>query len=59
MSADGPVFADPWEARTFALAVTLQDRGVFTAQEWAATVGAEGDWLSALERLVAEKQLLR
>lgn len=39
--ADGPVFREPWEAQAFALAVTLQARGVFTAAEWAETLGAE------------------
>ena len=28
--ADGPVFREPWEAQAFAMAVTLQARGLFT-----------------------------
>jgi nitrile hydratase accessory protein len=62
-----PVFAEPWEAQAFALAVALQERGVFTPAEWAAALGAEIEcdaglpyyrqWLAALERLVAEKDL--
>jgi nitrile hydratase accessory protein len=32
---DGPVFAEPWEAQAFALAVTLSDQGHFTWKEWA------------------------
>ncbi len=61
------VFAEPWEAGAFALAVSLQERGVFTAAEWADALGAEiarapdesyyRQWLAALERLVAEKRL--
>jgi nitrile hydratase accessory protein len=39
--ADGPVFAEPWQAQAFALVVALQNRGVFTAEEWAQALGAE------------------
>ncbi|HEY5796843.1 MAG TPA: nitrile hydratase accessory protein [Bosea sp. (in: a-proteobacteria)] len=39
--ADGPVFAEPWQAMVFALVVELQNRGVFTADEWAQALGAE------------------
>jgi nitrile hydratase accessory protein len=39
--ADGPVFREPWEAQAFALAVSLQQRGLFTWGEWAATLGDE------------------
>jgi nitrile hydratase accessory protein len=39
--ADGPVFREPWEAQAFAMAVALQERGVFTWSEWAAALGAE------------------
>ena len=35
-----PVFAEPWEARAFALAVHLNERGVFTWPEWAEAFGA-------------------
>ena len=38
---DGPVFREPWEAQAFALARSLQERGVFSAAEWAAALGAE------------------
>jgi nitrile hydratase accessory protein len=37
----GPVFHAPWEAEAFALAVTLNERGLFTWKEWAATLGDE------------------
>jgi nitrile hydratase accessory protein len=39
--ADGPVFAEPWEAQAFALAVALHERGVFTWPEWAAALAEE------------------
>jgi nitrile hydratase accessory protein len=32
--ADGPVFAEPWQAQAFALAVRLCDEGHFTWAEW-------------------------
>jgi nitrile hydratase accessory protein len=38
---DEPVFREPWEAQAFALAVSLQERGVFSRNEWAATLGEE------------------
>jgi nitrile hydratase accessory protein len=31
---NGPVFAEPWQARAFALVVKLVSRGHFTWQEW-------------------------
>jgi hypothetical protein len=37
----GPVFAEPWQAQAFALAVQLSDAGYFTWTEWAETLGAE------------------
>jgi nitrile hydratase accessory protein len=39
--ADGPVFREPWEAQAFGLTLSLQERGVFTWSEWAATLGEE------------------
>jgi nitrile hydratase accessory protein len=41
---DGPVFAEPWEAQAFALAVKLSEQGHFTWKEWA---GALADELKA------------
>jgi len=65
---DGPVFAEPWEAQAFAMAVKLYDAGVFTWHEWAETLGAElkaepqrayyESWLAALERLVEAKGVM-
>lgn len=37
----GPVFAEPWQAQAFALAVRLSDQGYFTWKEWAAALAAE------------------
>jgi nitrile hydratase accessory protein len=36
-----PVFAEPWEAQAFALAVKLSEQGYFTWKEWAAELAAE------------------
>jgi nitrile hydratase accessory protein len=38
---DGPVFREPWEAQAFAIAVTLNQRGLFTWSEWATVLGEE------------------
>jgi nitrile hydratase accessory protein len=35
------VFAEPWEAQAFALAVRLSEQGHFTWKEWAATLADE------------------
>ena len=37
----GPVFAEPWQAQAFALAVKLSEHGHFTWKEWAATLADE------------------
>ena len=62
-----PVFRAPWEAQAFAMVVALQERGLFTWDEWARALGRAveaqdsepegyyGCWLAAAERLVAEK----
>jgi nitrile hydratase accessory protein len=62
-----PVFAAPWEAQAFGLAVTLHERGVFSWPEWSAALAAEiardpggdyyGHWLATLERFVVEREL--
>ena len=68
---EGPVFAAPWQAQAFALALQLHERGVFTWPEWAEALseqlkaaGPKDDgsryyehWLAALEGLVTAKQL--
>ena len=37
----GPVFAEPWQAQAFALAVKLSEQGHFTWKEWASALAAE------------------
>lgn len=68
---DGPVFAEPWQAQAFALAVQLHNQGAFTWTEWAESLsrqlkaaGPADDgsryyehWLSALEQLTNDKRL--
>ncbi len=39
--AGGPVFAEPWQAHAFALAVQLSAQGHFTWKEWAAALAEE------------------
>ena len=39
--AEGPVFREPWEAQAFAMALALHECGLFTWQEWAATLAEE------------------
>ncbi len=69
---EGIVFAEPWEAKAFALVVSLYLAGHFSWPEWVATLSAEiaADkaraqetpyyqlWLSAAESLSAQKGLL-
>ena len=38
---EGPVFAEPWQAQAFALAVKLSQQGHFTWKEWSATLADE------------------
>jgi nitrile hydratase accessory protein len=70
---DGPVFPAAWAARAFAMAVALNERGLFTWTEWSKTLGprvAEATagnasdpeaywrgWLSALEDILGKKQI--
>jgi len=46
LDEEGPVFAEPWQAQAFALAVKLSEQGHFTWKEWA---GALADELKAAE----------
>ncbi len=69
---DDPVFAAPWEAQAFAMAVELHRRGAFAWPEFAAALSAEllaagaaqdghdyyRHWLAALEKLVVAKGVL-
>jgi nitrile hydratase accessory protein len=38
---NGPVFAEPWQAQAFALAVQLSAQGHFTWREWTTALAAE------------------
>lgn len=38
---DGPVFAEPWQAQAFALAVELERQGAFGWDEWVSTLAVE------------------
>jgi nitrile hydratase accessory protein len=38
---DGPIFAEPWQAQEFALALKLSEQGHFTWKEWATTLADE------------------
>ena len=38
---DGPVFAEPWQAQAFALAVKLSEQGHFTWSEWTTALAYE------------------
>ena len=68
--AEGPVFAEPWQAQAFALTLKLHEGGAFTWPEWAQALSVElaGDpdddgsryydhWVAALEGLVAGRNL--
>ena len=66
------VFAEPWQAQAFALAVALHKKGAFTWAEWAAALSAQlkgpdhggggenyyAAWLAALEALTTAKGLI-
>jgi nitrile hydratase accessory protein len=67
----GPVFAEPWQAQAFALAVALHQQGAFTWTGWAQTLAAElaadpaddgsryyDHWVAALERLATGSGLV-
>lgn len=67
-AGDGRVFAEPWHAQAFALALALHERGTFAwpefADDLAATLRADPDgeyyasWLTALERVVLARGLM-
>jgi len=38
---DEPVFAEPWQARAFALTLKLSEQGYFTWKEWATALARE------------------
>ena len=41
VDAEGPVFAEPWQAQAFALAVQLHAEGAFSWTDWAAALSRE------------------
>jgi len=41
LNTDGPVFREPWEASAFALAIKLNEAGLFAWSEWAETLSAK------------------
>jgi nitrile hydratase accessory protein len=68
--AGGPVFAEPWQAQAFALAVRLSAEGAFSWAEWAEALSRrlaadpadDGSryyehWVAALETLLAGRGL--
>lgn len=68
--ADGPVFAEPWQAEAFALTLRLHETGAFTWPEWAQALSVElardphddgsryyEHWVAALEGLVTARNL--
>ncbi len=71
LDAEGAVFNSPWEAKVFALIVSLHQQGHFEWTEWAATISDEIEqdkgsqpetpyyelWLRAAERIIAAKGL--
>ena len=38
---EAPPFDEPWQAQVFAMAVSLEQRGVFDWSEWTRALGAE------------------
>jgi nitrile hydratase accessory protein len=62
-------FGAPWEAQAFAMAVRLNEAGLFTWSEWTEQLGAAirarpsagyyENWLTALEAILETKNVLR
>ncbi len=69
LDEEGAVFDSPWEAKVFAVIVSLHQQGYFEWSEWAATIsdeialdkGREREtpyyelWLRAAERIIESK----
>ncbi|WP_296599554.1 nitrile hydratase accessory protein [Phenylobacterium sp.] len=68
--ADGPIFAEPWQAQAFAITLKLHEQGVFTWSEWAQALSVElardpaddgsryyEHWVAALELLANDRRL--
>ena len=67
---EGPVFAEPWQAQAFAMAVRLHEQGHFTWTAWAAELSRQIEaagphdtadyyehWLATLESLATTNDL--
>jgi nitrile hydratase accessory protein len=64
---EAPPFDEPWQAQVFAMAVSLNQRGLFSWSEWTKALGAEiasgpGEpyfqaWLRALEKILIAKSV--
>ncbi|WP_347554208.1 nitrile hydratase accessory protein [Robbsia sp. KACC 23696] len=61
------VFAEPWQAQVFSMAVSLSEAGYFSWPEWVARFACEPEeqgkayferWLAALEGIVNERNLV-
>ena len=60
-----PLFAEPWQAKAFALTMHLHERGAFSWAEWTAALGRRCTgalpyfeaWTRALEDLLADRGL--
>lgn len=69
IAPETPPFDEPWQAEVFAIAVSLERRGLFSWSEWTRALGAEiaagpseaGNeayfhaWLGALEKMLVAK----
>ena len=68
--AEGPIFAEPWQAQAFAMTLKLHEQGAFTWSEWAEALSVElardpaddgsryyEHWVAALERLANDRRL--
>ncbi len=65
------VFAEPWHAQAFAMAVTLNENGAFNWNDWSTALGAElksghyedsedgyySAWLTVLEHILCENAM--
>ena len=58
---DEPSFDEPWQAKVFALAVALNQRGLFDWGHWVRAVAVQpkgaayADWLGALEKVLIDR----
>ena len=65
---EGPVFAEPWQAKGFSMVVALHEKGHLSWSDWTAALSAEiaaapdddyyDCWLAALEKMAVAKGLI-